>query len=160
MASKRRCRALRATRNFAIITIFGVLFSLLCPLVAHGEGTPIFYSVKLPFIRDDIALHIRLGDAAIEPVGKEEIGRVVSVEYAKAIKENYSTEKNEMVLSECEGYCDVTLTLSCKGELTDTGARLGSLRIYSGMPLSVRLPDFYGAGVCTHISEVGYEKPD
>ena len=153
MASKPNgCRIYKAFRNFTFALIFGVLFSHLGMTHAYGESTPIFYTVKIPFIRDDVALHVRKGDTVIDPVGKHNLGRVSDIRYRTALNESYSTEKNEMVLSECKGYSDIYLTISAKGEYDGSIFRIDSYPLHNGKEMPLRLPDFCGTGVCTGIA--------
>ena len=148
-----RCRARKTFRKFAFILIFGVFFSLLGTTCSSGESTPIFYTVKIPFLRDDIAMHIRKNDTVIDPVGKYNIGKITDVSYEVAKSENYSSEKNEMVVSECAGYCDVYITVSADGAHDGKIFRVGAYKLYAGKNMPIRLPDFCGHGVCVDVGK-------
>ena len=151
--TKSRCRARKTFRNFAFILIFGVFFSLLGTTCSSGESTPIFYTVKLPFLRDDIAMHILRDDTVIDPVGKYNIGKITDITYEVAKSENYSSDKNEMVISECKGYSDVYITVVSNGERDGNIFRIGAYKLYAGKSMPIRLPDFCGHGVCVDIGE-------
>lgn len=142
------CRIYRAFRNFAFILIFGAIFSLLGTTYACGEDAPIFYTVKLNFIRDDIALHIKEGDIVTDGISGENIGTVTKVDYAQALSENYSSEKNEMVISECEGYSDVYITVKAEAKRKNSVLQIGSYTLNRGKTMFLHLPDFAGEGIC------------
>ena len=149
----KECRKCRAFRKISLFILFGAFFSLLGTTFCYGESAPIFYTVRIRAIRDDVALHVREGDTVTDPVGKYNIGTVGRVELRSAMTENYSSEKNEMVLSELEGYSDVYITVSASGERDGALAYIGSYRIYVGKTVPLRLPDFCGVGVCVGIGE-------
>ena len=160
MASKSKgCRIYKTFRNFTFVLIFGVLFSLLGMTYAYGESTPIFYTVKIPHIRDDIALHIRKGDTVIDPAGKYNIGRISDIRFNASVVESYSAEKNEMVLSEYNGYSDVYITISAKGEYDGSKFKIGAYSLHHGKQVPLRLPDFCGVGVCTKIGGKEFDSP-
>lgn len=145
------CRKNTAFRTFSLIIIFGALFSLLGTTYCSSEGAPVFYTLKIPSIRDDVALHVKEGDSVTDPVGKYSIGTVSKVELHAAKVEKYSIEKNEMVLSELEGYSDVYITVSANAHADSAIIDIGAYKVYIGKHMSVRLPDFYGSGVCVGI---------
>ena len=148
---KNLCRARKTFRNFAFILMLGAFFSLLGTTYSSGEGAPIFYTVKIPFLRDDIAMHIRKQDTVIDPVGKYNVGKITDITYETAKSENYSSEKNEMVISECKGYCDVYITVSTEADFDGKSYRIGGYKLYVGKSMPIRLPDFCGSGTCISV---------
>ncbi len=154
-STHKRCRDCRAFRNIAFVLIFGAFLSLLGTTEAKGESAPILYTLRVSCIRDDIAMHIRRGDSVTDPVGKAPLGRVVDIRYKQSVAEGYDAEKNEMVISEVDGYSDIYITVSAKGEQNGAILRLDSYSVHIGKWMPLRLPDFYGEGVCVGINGGG-----
>lgn len=127
-----------------------------------GENIPLVYNIRLHKIRDDIALHIKQGDSIIEAVGKYNIGKITDVRYELCTAEVFSHKENKNVISEYEGYCDISLTVSANASKSERGYSVNGYALRLGKEISLRLPDFYGVGKCVSItvSEVSRYEAD
>ena len=144
-------RNYKAPSKFAFILILGAVFSLFLSIAARGESAPIFYTVKVCCIRNDIALHVKAGDTVTDAVGKFPLGKIEKVVFTEAKAETYNQEKNEMTLAAVKGYSDIFISVSADGKILGNEAKIGSYTLYSGKRIYFRLPDFSGEGVCVEI---------
>ena len=153
MANAKFRRNYKATSKFAFIIILGAVLSLLGSTVAKSESAPIFYTLRVSCIRNDVALHVKEGDSIIEAVGKFPLGRVEKVTLSPSEAETYNEEKNEMTLAKIDGYSDIYIEVSALGEEKDNEGKIGAYTLYEGKTVYFRLPDFSGEGVCILIGE-------
>ena len=144
----------RTDKIISLILLLSLfLFSMSVGVSARpSEDTPLTYKIKLHMIRDDIAPHIRRGDSIIEAVGKYNIGVITDIRYEKCTAEVFSHKENKNVLSEYEGFCDITLTVSASGSRGERGYSVNGYSLRLGKELCLRLPDFYGVGKCVSIT--------
>lgn len=125
------------------------------PISASGkaeDSAPLTYKIRLHMIRDDIAPHIRRGDNIIEAVGKYNIGVITDIRYEKCTAEVFSHRENRNILSEYEGYCDITLTVSALASKGERGYSVNGYSLRFGKEIPMRLPDFYGVGKCISVA--------
>ncbi len=151
MANTQIRRNYKVLSKFAFIFILGAVFSLFGSIVAKSESAPIFYTLRVSCIRNDIALHIKEGDSVTDAVGKFPLGRVEEVTLREAKTETYNQEKNEMTLSKIDGYSDIYIVISSQGEEKDGKTNIGAYHLYKGKTVYFRLPDFSGEGVCVKV---------
>lgn len=141
--------------SFLLISlVFISLFSFISVSASakESDGVSLVYRIKLHKIRDDIALHVKQGDVIIEAVGKYNIGRITDVRYESCSAEVFSHRENKNVISEYEGYCDITLTVSADASKGERGYSVNGYALRLGKELAFRLPDFYGVGKCVSIT--------
>ena len=146
----------RTDRNISFLLVLLVL-SMLCspmsiPTSAKEESVPINYRIRLHMIRDDIALHIRSGDSIVDAVGKHNIGKISDIRYEKCLSEVFSHKENRNVISEYEGFCDISLTVSANAVRTERGYSVDGYYLRLGKDIPLRLPDFYGVGKCVSVT--------
>lgn len=159
---------MRRTNKIISFLLFSLVFLSLFSFISvsasakEPESVPLLYRIKLHKIRDDIALHIKRGDVIIEAVGKYNIGIITDVRYELCGAEVFSHRENKNVISEYEGYCDVSLTVSANASKGERGYSVNGCALRLGKELALRLPDFYGVGKCVSItvSEVSQYEAD
>lgn len=111
------------------------------------------YEIMVEAVSDDIEYRIENGDIVYDTETLNEIGKVVTVEYADKLISTKDAEGNAKT-SVYPGVKDIRITVEAKVSVANGIYEINGYAIAAGKDIPFRMAGYTDMGVCTHIREV------
>ena len=153
----------RISLNFFDILIIVVVIALAAGFIwvktrggtegEAGGNTTVQYDIEIVDLTEDTQNLIREGDAVIDKVKKQDMGKVVSFEFYPMKKQAVNMETGDTVYTDVPGLYAARITL--EAECSDTGSSLvtsGGFEVRAGTEVSILGPGYGGGGYVIYVA--------
>ena len=120
------------------------IYRVLTPKAAGkgSAGQDITVDVVCPAMRDVAAGQIHVGDPIMKSTSGKPFGTVTAVKIEPSPSEAWDYSLHKVVPFQSTMFEDITISVSTKGQLTDTGVVVGDTSLHAGAPFPVMTPTF------------------
>ncbi len=119
------------------------------------ENVKIEYTVTLSPVREEYINLVKIGDRVVNTAIMDNCGDVVGISNSDYYYIGIDSDTGESVSTLYPGMKTMVIKIRANATKTAYGYSIHGFDIVIGENVSIRVPDFTGAGVCTSVVELG-----